>query len=73
MHEPLFTLKSTGRLTSRSENKMKTFTGNDPSLVEKKVNEWLAVNDVELLHIGQSQSEKGGNFVFTISLFYTPV
>jgi hypothetical protein len=49
---------------------MKVFTGSAISRVEKEVNEWLEAQEVRLLHVTQSQSEQGGRFVFTISLFY---
>lgn len=49
---------------------MKVFTASSISLVEKEVNDWLQAQNVKLLHVAQSQSEKGGRFVFTISLFY---
>ena len=73
MHEPLFTIKPSERLTGKRVKKMKTFTDTDPVDVEKKVNDWLQLNDVELLYAGQSQSEKSGRFVFTVSLFYQTV
>ena len=50
---------------------VKIFVEKDPSLAEKNINEWLKENRVYIHHIGQSQSEKGGNFLFTISLFYS--
>lgn len=53
--------------------KMKVFTEKTHGLVEAKVNDWLEYNRVTVEHIGQSQSEKGGNFLFTISLFYYPL
>lgn len=48
------------------------FLFNNPEDAEKAVNEWLKENDVTIHHIAQSQSEKGGQFVFVISLFYIP-
>jgi hypothetical protein len=59
-------------VNDRSVLKMKLFTDTTHSLVETKVNEWLQHHNVRVAHIGQSQSEKGGKFLFTISLFYYP-
>jgi hypothetical protein len=59
-------------VNDRSVLKMKLFTESTHSLVETKVNEWLQHHSVTVTHIGQSQSEKGGKFLFTISLFYYP-
>jgi hypothetical protein len=50
---------------------VKTFVADHPETAEKKVNEWLNRNRVKLHHVGQSQSEKGGKFVFVLSLFYS--
>jgi len=55
-----------------SSIEVKTFVSDHPELAEKKVNEWLKVNDVSIHHIGQSQSEKNEKFVFVISVFYEP-
>ena len=52
--------------------KVKTFISDHPETVEEKVNEWLQQNNVAVHHIGQSQSERNGRFVFVISLFYAP-
>lgn len=41
--------------------------------VEQEVNEWLQIEDIRLIQATQSQSEKGGRFIFTISLFYTNI
>jgi len=49
---------------------MKVFTAAAISQVEKEVNTWLQTQEVKLLHVTQSQSEQGGRFVFTVSLFY---
>ena len=49
---------------------MKTFTASAIAEVEKMVNDWLQLQDIRLLHVTQSQSEQGGRFVFTVSLFY---
>jgi len=51
---------------------VKTFIADDPKNVEKDVNEWLTTNNVSIHHIGQSQSERNGRFVFVISVFYIP-
>ena len=49
---------------------LKVFVSSDFLSVEKNVNDWLEANPVLVHHIGQSQSERNGKFVFTISLFY---
>jgi hypothetical protein len=61
---PLFALESLTKPV------MKVFTASTIFLVENEVNEWLQSQNVKLLHVAQSQSEKGGRFVFTVSLFY---
>lgn len=61
---PLFAIESLTKPV------MKVFTASSMALVEKEVNEWLQTQQVKLLHVAQSQSEKGGRFVFTVSLFY---
>lgn len=61
---PVFTMESLAKPV------MKIFTASTIPLVEKEVNEWLQAHNVKLLHVAQSQSEKGGRFVFTVSLFY---
>lgn len=50
---------------------MKMFVHSQPGEAEKEVSEWLKTNPVNLHHIAQSQSERGGNFVFVVSLFYS--
>lgn len=50
---------------------VKIFVQKDPADAEKAVSQWLRQNNVVIHHIGQSQSERGGHFVFTISLFYS--
>ena len=49
---------------------MKIFTASSMAQVENEVNAWLQIKDINLLHVTQSQSEQGGRFVFTVSLFY---
>ena len=49
------------------------FVSSDSMTVEKNVNDWLEENHVSVHHIGQSQSEKNGKFVFTLSVFYEDV
>ena len=63
---------SRATVNDRTVLKMKVFTEATHALVENRVNEWLQHHRVTVAHIGQSQSEKGGNFLFTISLFYYP-
>ena len=50
--------------------RVKLFADSEPLEVEKKLNEWLYHNDIEIKHVGQSQSEKGGRLVFVMSVFY---
>jgi hypothetical protein len=49
---------------------VKVFVFNDPKSAEKDINDWLQKNGVRIEHICQSQSEKNGSFVFTVSVFY---
>ena len=48
----------------------KIFVHNSAEAAEKALNDWLETNNVQVKYIGQSQSEKGGRFVFIISVFY---
>jgi hypothetical protein len=57
-------------LTDSASTQIKMFVHNNPKEAEKAIGEWLQENDVRIHHIAQSQSEKGGNFVFVITLFY---
>jgi len=57
-------------LTDSSSTQVKMFTYNNPKDAEKAVGQWLNENDVSIQHVTQSQSEKGGHFVFVITLFY---
>jgi hypothetical protein len=50
---------------------VKTFVSDHPETVEKNINEWLQLNSVMVQHVGQSQSERNGRFVFVITIFYT--
>ena len=54
-----------------SKTTAKMFMHSDPETAIKQVNEWLSCTDVNIQHICQSQSEKGGRFIFVISVFYT--
>lgn len=49
---------------------VKMFVHNNLKDVGKDIAQWLKENDVIILHIAQSQSEKGGSFVFVLTLFY---
>jgi hypothetical protein len=49
---------------------VKMFVGADAPTVEENINEWLQENKVAVQHLGQSQCERNGKFVFVISLFY---
>jgi hypothetical protein len=46
------------------------FVHSNPKDAEKAIAQWLKENDVIIHHIAQSQSEKGGSFVFVLTLFY---
>jgi hypothetical protein len=54
-----------------SAQEAKIFIAKDPLEAERNINAWLKENRVYIHHIGQSQSEKGGNFLFTISIFFS--
>ena len=49
---------------------VKLFVHQSAAEAESTLNEWLQHNQVDIEYIGQSQSEKGGKFVFIISVFY---
>ncbi len=49
---------------------VKMFIENKPEIAQTKINEWLAEEAITIDHITQSQSERNGNFVFVISVFY---
>jgi hypothetical protein len=57
-------------LLDSSAVQVKMFVHNNPKDAEKAIAQWLKENDVTIHHIAQSQSEKGGSFVFVITLFY---
>ena len=48
----------------------KIFVHSSAEAAEKALNDWLETNNFQVQYIGQSQSEKGGKFVFIISVFY---
>ena len=50
--------------------KVKMFIHCHPQGAGQEVTKWLNENDVIIHHTVQSQSEKGGNFLFVITLFY---
>jgi hypothetical protein len=50
---------------------VKMFIHNQPKDAEKSIGHWLNENDVTIHHIAQSQSEKGGSFIFVLTVFYT--
>jgi hypothetical protein len=64
--------QNTGKefLYDSSSVQVKMFIHNNPKDAEKAIAQWLKENDVIIHHIAQSQSEKGGNFVFVLTLFY---
>jgi hypothetical protein len=50
---------------------VKIFVHRETGEAEKALSLWLQQNQVHIHHVGQSQSEKNGSFVFTITLFYS--
>ena len=50
--------------------KVKMFVHNSPEAAEKEINDWLAVQQVNISHITQSQCERQGRFVLVVSVFY---
>jgi hypothetical protein len=50
---------------------VKLFIAENPQLAESEINTWLKSSTARVHHIGQSQSEKNGKFVFVISIYYT--
>ena len=52
--------------------KVKLFISHALDDVETEINHWLASALIRVHHVTQSQSEKGGKFVFIISVFYQP-
>lgn len=57
--------------TQRKAKRLKTFVFNNITEAEEKVNYWLQNNEVTIEHLVQSQCEKGGAFVFVISIMYS--
>ena len=57
-------------LLSVSNMEVKMFVSGNPDEVQQQINDWLSDNEVEVKHIGQSQSEKNGRFLFIVSLFF---
>jgi len=57
-------------LVHSSSVQVKMFVHNNPKDAEKAIEHWLKENDVTIHHIAQSQSEKGGSFIFVLTLFY---
>jgi len=66
--------QNTGKefLFDSSSVQVKMFIHSHPKDAEKAIAQWLKENDVIIHHIAQSQSEKGGSFVFVLTLFYLP-
>jgi hypothetical protein len=52
---------------------VKIFVHQNFTDAENSISSWLEENRVQIQHIGQSQSEKGGKFIFTVSVFYRTV
>ena len=59
-----------GRYITTEKLKVKMFESHDAQLVQQDVNEWLHQNKVSVQHVGQSQCERNGKFLFIISIFY---
>lgn len=57
--------------TQQKAKRLKTFVFNNITEAEEKVNYWLQNNEVTIEHLVQSQCEKGGAFVFVISIMYS--
>ncbi|MER3464318.1 MAG: hypothetical protein C4329_07835 [Chitinophagaceae bacterium] len=64
------TLSKTSLVNTAQPMEIKMFVANNPTDVQDEVNDWLQQNNVFVQHVGQSQSERNGKFVFVISLFY---
>jgi hypothetical protein len=60
-----------GIMKTSSVTEVKIFVQKDATEAEKAIAAWLKQNKVLIHHIGQSQSEKGGAFLFIISVFYS--
>lgn len=46
------------------------FQHKDPTEVERELAGWLEQNDITIQHLAQSQSERGGNFIFVLTVIY---
>jgi len=57
--------------SQKKTKRLKTFVFNNITEAEEKVNYWLQNNEVTIEHLVQSQCEKGGAFVFVISIMYS--
>lgn len=55
---------------TKTATKLKLFVSHSLEEVENDLNEWLAQEGINISHVAQSQSERGGKFVFVISVFY---
>jgi hypothetical protein len=64
------TQNRTREYSLHSAIQVKMFVHNNPKDGEQAIEQWLKENDVTIHHIAQSQSEKGGSFVFVLTLFY---
>lgn len=71
MYETSYKIPEPARREVNAALRLKIFSAHDPAVVEQMVNQWLSTQNVSVRHTGQSQSEKSGRFVFTISLFYS--
>ena len=52
---------------------VKLFIAENPQAAEEQVNGWLQRSTPKVHHVGQSQSERNGRFVFVITIYYTNV
>ncbi|HEU4470876.1 MAG TPA: hypothetical protein VFR58_07335 [Flavisolibacter sp.] len=58
---------------SDSSLKVKMFIHKDPREAENAIQQWLADTAPVIRHIAQSQSEKGGSFIFVLTVFFEEV
>jgi hypothetical protein len=64
-------LSATTLCSSVQPLEVKLFIHRDPAEAEQAISGWLRQHPVRVRHVAQSQSEKGGNFLFITSLYYT--
>lgn len=62
--------ESADKELTQEQLQVKMFVHTDPRQAEKAVANWLKEHTIRIHHVAQSQSEKGGHFVFVLSVFY---